>query len=115
MFGFGKKNKNQIIAVEAYELINKNLSNINFIILDVRSPNEYVESHIENAENIDVNSHIFKSEINKIDKNKKYLVYCHSGHRSSYAVKIMIDSGFTDIHDLSGGIRKWKRQGLPLV
>ncbi len=115
MFGFGTKNKNGIIAVEAYELINKNISNIDFIILDVRSPEEYHESHIENAENIDFNSQIFESEISKMDKNKKYLVYCRSGHRSSNAVKIMINLGFTNIHDLSGGIRKWKGQGLPLV
>ena len=45
----------------------------------------------------------------------KYLVYCRSGHRSSNAVKIMIEMGFTDIYNLSGGIRKWKGEGLPLI
>ena len=94
MFGFGRKNKNGIIAVEAFELINKNISNIDFIILDVRSPEEYYESHIENAENIDYNSQIFESELEKRDKNKKYLIYCRSGHRSSNAIKIMIRSRF---------------------
>ena len=65
--------------------------------------------------NIEYNSSIFKSEIDKMDRNKKYLVYCQSGHRSSNAVKIMINMGFTDIHNLSGGIRKWKGKGFPLV
>ena len=115
MFGLGKKRKNDIKAADANELINNNLSNLDFVILDVRSPDEYSEAHIDRAENIDYNSKIFKSEIGKLDKNKKYLVYCLSGHRSSNAVKIMIELGFTDIHNLSGGIRKWKGEGFPTV
>jgi rhodanese-related sulfurtransferase len=115
MFGLRKSRKNDIKAVDAHELINKNLSNLEFVILDVRSPDEYSVAHIDRAENIDYNSQIFKSELNKRDRNKKYLVYCRSGHRSSNAVKIMIELGFTDIHNLSGGIRKWKGEGLPLI
>ncbi len=69
------------------------------LYLDVRSPEEYSESHIDNAENIDYNSSTFKEELEKRDKNNKYLVYCRSGHRSSNAVKIMIKLGFTDIHN----------------
>ncbi len=114
MFGIGKNKKNDINAADAHELINNNLSNLEFVILDVRSPGEYSEAHIDRAENIDYNSHVFKSELDKRDRNKKYLVYCRSGHRSSNAVKIMIQLGFTDIHNLSGGIRKWKGEGFPL-
>ena len=115
MFGLGKNKKNDIKATDAQELINNNISNLEFVILDVRSPDEYSESHIAQAENIDYNSNVFKSELDKWDKNKKYLVYCRSGHRSSNAVKIMIQLGFTDIHNLSGGIRKWKGEGYPIV
>ena len=115
MFGLRKNKKNNIEAFEANELINKNLSNLEFIILDVRSPDEYSDAHIAKADNIDYNSSIFKLEIDKMDRNKKYLVYCRSGHRSSNAVKIMISMGFTDIHNLSGGIRKWLGEGFPLV
>ena len=115
MFGLGKNNKNNIKALAANELINKYISNLEFVILDVRSIEEYNESHIDGAKNIDINSRMFKLEVDKLNKNKKYLVYCRSGHRSSNAVKIMLKLGFTDIHNLSGGIRKWKREGLPLV
>ena len=115
MFGLRKSRKNDIKAVDAHELINKNLSNLKFLILDVRSPDEYSEEHIDRALNINYNSSVFKSELDKKDKNMKYLVYCRSGNRSSNAVKIMIELGFTDIHNLSGGIRKWKGEGLPLV
>jgi rhodanese-related sulfurtransferase len=115
MFGLGKNRKNDIKVAEANELINNNSSNLEFVILDVRSSGEYSEAHIDRAENIDYNSQIFKSELDKRDKNKTYLVYCRSGHRSSNAVKIMIELGFTDIHNLSGGIRKWKGEGFPIV
>jgi rhodanese-related sulfurtransferase len=115
MFGLGKNRKNNIKSSDAHELITKNLSNLKFVILDVRSPDEYSEEHIDRALNINYNSSVFKSELDKKDKNMKYLVYCRSGHRSSNAVKIMIEMGFTDIYNLSGGIRKWKGEGLPLV
>ncbi len=115
MFGLGKSGKNSIKALDAHELITKNLSNLNFIILDVRSPSEYFEAHIEHAENIDYNSQTFKSELEKRDRNGKYLIYCRSGHRSSNVIKIMIELGFTDIYNLSGGIRKWKGEGLPII
>ena len=115
MFGIGKNKKNDIKALDANELINKNISNLEFVILDVRSIEEYNESHIDGAENIDINSRMFRLDLDKMDKNKKYLVYCRSGHRSSNAVKIMLKLGFIDIHNLSGGIRKWKGEGFPLV
>jgi rhodanese-related sulfurtransferase len=115
MFNLRRTNKNNIKSYDAQQLIIKNLSNVNFVIIDVRSPEEYSEAHIDNAENIDYNSNTFKEELEKRDKNNKYLVYCRSGHRSSNATKVMIKLGFTDLHNLSGGIRKWKKEGLPLV
>ncbi len=115
MFNLRKINKNDIKSHDAHQLISENLSNVNFVILDVRSPEEYTEAHIDNAENIDYNSSSFKAEVEKMDKNKKYLVYCRSGHRSSNAVKIMIKMGFADLYSLNGGIRKWKKEGFTLV
>ena len=112
---FNRHRNNDIKAENAYEMMNINKSNTTFIILDVRTPEEYSEAHIDNAENIDFNSSTFNEEIEKLDKNNKYLVYCRSGHRSSNAVKLMIKLGFTDLHNLSGGIRKWKKEDLPLV
>ena len=115
MFKIGKPGKNDIKSEDAYELIIQNKSNTNFMILDVRSAEEYFKSHIESAENIVYNNQNFKDEVLKLDNNKKYLVYCHSGHRSSNATKIMIKLGFTNILNLSGGIKKWSKNGLPTV
>jgi rhodanese-related sulfurtransferase len=115
MFTLRRTEKNDITVTIAYELIKNQDSNHKLVILDVRSPGEFSDEHIENAENLDYNSKNFKIKVNELDKNKKYLVYCHSGMRSSRAVKEMEKLGFTDIKNISGGIKKWKRNGLPLV
>lgn len=114
MFGFGKKRNNDIEVIEAYELIVENESNPEFIILDVRTPEEYGEYRIENARNMNYNSNNFKDELLKLEKNGSYLVYCRSGRRSSNAVKEMDKLGFRDVKNISGGILKWNKKGLPL-
>jgi rhodanese-related sulfurtransferase len=115
MFKLRRSGKNDITVLDAFELINQYDSNTKLVILDVRSYQEFSDEHIENAENLDYNSQEFKIKVNDLDKNKKYLVYCHSGMRSSRAVKEMEKLGFTDIKNISGGISKWKGNGLPLV
>jgi rhodanese-related sulfurtransferase len=115
MFTLRRTKKNDITVTDAFELINKQNSNHELVVLDVRSHQEFSDEHIENAENLDYNSQDFKIKVNDLDKNKKYLVYCHSGMRSSRAVKEMEKLGFTDIKNISGGIRKWKGNMLPLV
>jgi rhodanese-related sulfurtransferase len=115
MFKLRRTGKNDITVLDAFELINQYDSNTKLVILDVRSHQEFSDEHIENAENLDYNSQEFKIKVNDLDKNKKYLVYCHSGMRSSRAVKEMEKLGFTEIKNISGGIRKWKGNGLPLV
>jgi rhodanese-related sulfurtransferase len=115
MFTIKRNKENDITPKEAFDLIIANKNTENFVILDVRTPKEYDETRIENSLNINYNSKTFKLEIEKLDKNKTYLVYCHSGRRSSNAIKIMEKSGFTDLKNISGGISKWKKNNLPLI
>ena len=114
MFGFGKKNKYDVSVVEAYDLIVENRSNPKFIVLDVRTPEEFEESRIENALNLDYHSNSFEAEISKLKKDDKYLVYCRSGRRSSNVVKLMDKLGFKDVKNMQGGITKWTNKGLPV-
>jgi rhodanese-related sulfurtransferase len=85
------------------------------ITLDVRTPGEFNEGHIEGAQLIDFQSGNFESEIATLDKSKTYAVYCRSGSRSGQAVKIMSDAGFTNLYNLDGGVIDWANAGLPLV
>jgi rhodanese-related sulfurtransferase len=85
------------------------------ITLDVRTPGEFNEGHIEGAQLIDFQSGNFENEIASLDKSKTYAVYCRSGSRSGEAVKVMRDAGFTNLYNLNGGVIDWASAGLPLV
>ena len=104
-----------INSVESAEMIKKNIKNTNFVILDVRTPQEYAEGHLAHATNIDFNGSDFAQKISKLDKSKSYLVYCHSGHRSASAVAIMKSQSFQTIYNLDGGITKWTADKKPIV
>ena len=77
------------------------------ILLDVRTPEEYSEGHIEGATLIDYNDSSFDSEIDKLDKDATYLIYCRSGGRSGKAVHKMIGTGFKDVTNMEGGYNAW--------
>ena len=72
---------------EAYSLIQKNKANPNFVILDVRTPQEFASGHIEGAINLDYNVPTFKNDLNGLDKTKIYLIYCRTSRRSRGAFK----------------------------
>jgi rhodanese-related sulfurtransferase len=100
---------------DAYALIQNNQNNPDFIILDVRTPDEFKGGFLAGAINIDYYSPDFKDKIGQLDRNKEYLVYCRSGVRGVASVQIMLGLGFTRVHNLSGGIVQWINAGLPIV
>ncbi len=98
---------------EAFTLIQNNESNPDFVILDVRTREEFAGGHIENAINLDFYSKTFRDELNQLDKNEMYLIYCRSGNRSGKALDIMEELAFREVYNMSGGMIKWKAEGLP--
>jgi phage shock protein E len=91
------------------------VAEVGVITLDVRTPGEYAEGHLEGAQLIDFQSGNFESEISSLDKGATYAVYCRSGNRSGQAVKVMHDAGFHNVYNLNGGVIDWANAGLPLV
>lgn len=98
----------------AFEMIHENKDNPNFILLDVRTPAEYDESHIEGSILINYQSSDFNDKVQELDKNKTYLVYCRSGMRSAASVDIMMKTGFENVYNIVGGIMGWENCGLPV-
>ena len=81
----------------------------NAVILDVRTLDEFNEGFIANAINIDIHrGEDFVNEIEALDKNKSYYVYCRSGMRSAKACEIMNQLGFENAYNLIGGIAEWE-------
>ena len=79
-------------------------NNENLVIIDVRTPNEYATGHLPKAINIDFYDKNFKDQINQLDKEGNYLVYCRSGNRSSQAIALMKELGFNNLDELVGGV-----------
>ncbi len=82
-------------------------------LVDVRTAEEYVHGHINDAINIDFYDKDFSKNLSsKLTKKKKVLVYCRSGGRSKKASHHLLDLGFTEIYDLEGGFNNWQEHGL---
>ncbi|MBE5766366.1 MAG: rhodanese-like domain-containing protein [Clostridiales bacterium] len=78
-----------------------------YLILDVRTPEEFASGHIPGAVNLP-NEDIGTEEILSLsDKDKLILVYCRSGNRSKQAAQKLVNLGYTNIVEF-GGIMDWK-------
>lgn len=71
-----------------------------FIVLDVRTIEEYSSGHLKNTSNIDFLKADFKEQISKLDKSKTYKLYCRSGNRSGKALELMKNLGFSNLENL---------------
>ena len=100
---------------EALTLIQNNRNNPDFVIIDVRTPQEFAEGYIENAINIDFYAETFRGELDNLDKSKTYLIYCRSGVRSGNTHDIMADLNFEEVYNVLGGIIAWNAEELPTV
>ena len=85
------------------------------IILDVRTPDEFELFYIKGALNIDAQEKYFKLALGQLDTEKTYLVHCHSGERSTKAIDILQEIGFTNLVHMHEGMREWNHAKLPVV
>ena len=90
----------------AKELIEKNPD---LIIIDV-SP-FYSQGHIPGAVNYYVGDGSLDDAVLMLDKNKKYLVYCHSDSASIEGAQKLVDAGFKNVYRLEGNYRAWVDAG----
>lgn len=101
----------QVISIEKFE---KMSAKKKARIVDVRTPEEVSEGHLEGALNINFLGETFAEEIDKLDKKKTYLLYCRSGSRTRKAADLMQNAGFKHVYMLEGGITAWKEAGKPI-
>jgi len=93
----------------------KVITEVNPLILDVRTPAEFKRGHLKNAVLIPVQE--LQKRIYELSryKNNDILIYCATGNRSTVASKILIDKGFQRITNLRYGIYEWARMNFPVV
>jgi rhodanese-related sulfurtransferase len=104
----------QVTVQEASQLIQTHQGRTDFVIVDVRTPAEFVASHLAGAINVDFRSPDFQTKLARLDRSRNYLVYCRVGHRSGNALPIFKRLGFVSVFDMQGGITEWHKQGFPV-
>ena len=92
-----------ISATDAVDMFIARSGDSDFVVLDVRTYNEFVASRLFGAVNIDYYSSSFRDNLDAFDKTTDYLVYCNSGSRSGLAVAVMEDLGFLSVYNVDGG------------
>jgi rhodanese-related sulfurtransferase len=105
------------------------LENEDVFLLDVRTPAEYIHSHIEGAKLIPLknvqmhdsvqlpDNQLLTNRMNDLPKNKNtiILVYCYSGARGSIASQMIANAGYKRVYNIQGGFSSWKSAGYPVV
>lgn len=100
----------KVDAAEAVEIIEAG----EHTVIDVRTPAEFAAGHVDGSENIDVSAGSFEQQVEQLDKDEEYVVYCQSGNRSAQAADTMAELGFTEIVD-GGGIIDLQSAGADIV
>ena len=84
-------------------------------VIDVRTPDEFKDGHIQGAKNIDIMSKDFEAQLAKLDKTQPTLVHCQAGGRSTRALPIFEKLGFKNLIHLDEGFGGWQAAGKPVV
>jgi phage shock protein E len=83
------------------------------VVLDVRTQDEYDEGALPGAVLVDFYGDDFTEQIQAMERDVPYLVYCRSGGRSGKTAQLMGQLGFSDVTDVDGGMLAWADAGLP--
>ena len=87
------------------------MQEIEYILLDVRTPDEFSSGFIKKAKNLDFYSETFQNDLLSIDKSLPVVIYCRTNNRSTKTANILKQNGFKEISVLEGGITHWVKRG----
>lgn len=97
---------------KAAEVIAENPDGL--VVLDIRTPEEFNEARLADAIMVDYYAADFADQIDRLDKNVPYVLYCRTGNRTADAAALMEELGFSEVYEIDGGIVNWYEQGYPV-
>lgn len=100
------------IHVDATQAATLMVENPDVVVLDLRTAGEVAKGMIPAAINIDFRASEFSDNLKKLSRDKKYLIHCQSGGRSTQALTVFKSLGFEKIYHLDGGYSGWEKAGL---
>ena len=101
-------------SVAASPYLIERVANNEWLLIDVRSPQEFADGHIPGAVNMphdSINDYIADLEGHK---DKPIIIYCRSGRRAQLAMKVLQDMDFSEVMHLEGDMLGWSAAGLPI-
>lgn len=101
--------------VSQQQLLDMKSNNEHFLLLDVRSAEEFAASHIPGAVNISHTDLVNNLNNVFIYKDKNIVVYCRSGRRAGIAIDILKENSFRHVNHLTGDMNAWQAAGLTVV
>ena len=97
----GTNEKQEEVTSKSIDCVQKEeLMEDGAVLIDVRSPQEYAEAHLDKAVNLPVDTIGINIEALVKDKNTKIVLYCRSGNRSATAAQTLINLGYKNVYDL---------------
>ena len=81
-------------------------SNSNKLLIDVRTPEEFMENRALESINIDFYNENFNNDILEISKEDDIYIYCKSGRRSELTAKFLLENDFENVYNINSGIIK---------
>ena len=103
----------EIIVISDAELTE--IQDTDYILVDVRTREEYESGHIKDAIHFDFYSELFQKEILSIDKSSSIVLYCRTQNRSAKTANYLKENGYKEIAVLEGCISTWIKNGNDLV
>ncbi len=91
------------------------IQDTDYILVDVRTLEEYESGHIQDAIHFDFYSESFQNDILSLDKSSSIILYCRTQNRSTKTANYLIENGYKEIIVLVGGITSWVKKGNDLV
>ena len=91
------------------------IQDTDYILVDVRTTEEYDSGHIQDAVNFDFYSESFQNDILTLDKSSSIILYCRTQNRSTKTANYLKENGYKEIIVLAGGITSWVKNGNDLV
>ncbi|MFY9310945.1 MAG: rhodanese-like domain-containing protein [Bacteroidia bacterium] len=100
------------LSAQRFKIITEN--DKNGVILDLRTTDEMSKGYIKGATQLDFLAKDAEKQIDNLDKNKTYYIYCASGNRSGQAAEYMKEHGFKRVYNLEKGLKEWELKGYPV-
>ncbi len=111
----GAAERTELGPAEALQLMEERRGQADFVIVDLRSREEFDQGHIEGARLIPYYAVNFTRIVSQLDRDATILLYCQRGRQSPLAVRALEKLRFTDVRILAGGVAAWTGAGYPLV